>query len=175
MTAHVSPDQLERYLARTLAPADLLVFHGHLETCPDCRATLAEATLAQQTSAAIPLLTDFRSPHLLEDEMTAFVAGRMTQPRRATAAAHLAECDECRDSVAAMESVHSEAAVIPLRQRRPTPGWISTAGSAAAILLISTLLYFRTADTASAFRPRSLRLKSLRLSRMWARPSRFIL
>ena len=147
MTAHLSADQFARYLARTLTRAELLTVHDHLETCPDCRATLAEAALAQQTSVAIPLLADFRSAHLLEDEMTAFVAGRMPQPELVAATAHLAECAECRDSVAAMESVRSEAAVSPIRRRRPAPNWISTAGSAAAILLISALLYFRAAET----------------------------
>ena len=62
MTAHVSPDQFERYLARTLASAELLRFHDHLDTCPDCRATLFEATLTQQTSGCDPAADGFPFP-----------------------------------------------------------------------------------------------------------------
>lgn len=146
MTAHVSAEQLERYLGRTLAPAEILVLHHHLDTCPDCREALADAASARGSSSASPLLSESVDPHLLEAEMVAFVADRMPQARRAKASAHLKACEDCRDSVAAMESVRSSQAIGGRGYRRPMPAWIATAGSAAAILLISTLIYFRSSE-----------------------------
>ncbi|HTA41240.1 MAG TPA: hypothetical protein VK789_02265 [Bryobacteraceae bacterium] len=149
MTAHVSADQVERYLARVLPPAELIAMQDHVGNCADCREALAEAAAAP-FSAATPLLATDSDPHLLEGEMVAFVAQRMPEPRRAAVAAHLAWCELCRDSVAAMESVRSQ--VHPRRvasiesRRRPMPAWVSTAGSAAAILLISLLIYFRAGE-----------------------------
>ena len=47
MTSHLSGERIERYLARTLSPADVLSFHDHIEACAECRQAVEEATLAR--------------------------------------------------------------------------------------------------------------------------------
>jgi anti-sigma factor RsiW len=143
MTSHLSGERIERYLARTLSPADVLSFHDHIEACAECRHAVEETTLARAMPAAVPLLWDTadtrRSPHLSEDEMVALVAGRLPEPRRAEAAGHVAECEICRDSVAAMESERPQPAATPIRRRGS--GWVALA--IAAALLIGVLVHYR--------------------------------
>lgn len=140
MTAHMSPGQMARYLARTLPPADVLTLHGHVETCQDCRNALAEATLASLPSTLVPVLTVPGDPHLTEEEMVAFTAHRLPELRQAEAATHVDGCEVCRDSVAAMES---ERDSVPgsARARRPL-FWFPVAGAIAAGLLLAALIHF---------------------------------
>jgi hypothetical protein len=143
MTSHLSGERIERYLARTLSPADVLSFHDHIEACADCRHAVEEATLARTMPAAVPLLWDTagarRSPHVSEDEMVALVAGRLPEPQRGEAARHVAECEICRDSVAAMESERVQPAATPIRRQRS--GWVALA--IAAALLMGVLVHYR--------------------------------
>lgn len=150
MTAHLSGRQLDLYLARTLPPVDVLELHEHLEACPVCRQALEEAALARMPCVGVPLLWDTVDSHLSEEEMVAFVARRLPETRRAEAARHVAECELCLDSVAAMESVRTEPgpAGTPLASRRsgevrrPGVPWFAIAGALAAALLVAALLYY---------------------------------
>ena len=85
----------------------------------------------------VPLLWDTVDSHLSEEEMVAFVARRLPETRRAEAARHVAECELCLDSVAAMESVRTDRARgHPVskpkiwRRRRPGVPWFAIAGVA---------------------------------------------
>lgn len=145
MTAHVSSGQIARYVSRTLSPAEILALHGHLETCPDCRGALEDAALARMpavnTALVIgELLSEAPDSHLTEEEMVAFVAGRLPEPQRAEAGRHLAACEACRDSVAAMEAVRDQPAgglarVYGVR-------WYSWAGAIAAALLVAAVIHY---------------------------------
>jgi len=143
MTSHLSGERIERYLARTLSPADVLSLHDHIGACAECRHAVEEASLARAMPAAVPLLWDgadaCRSHHLSEDEMVALVAGCLPEPRRAEAVGHAAECEICRDSVAAMESERVQPAATPIRRR--ASGWVALA--IAAALLIGVLVHYR--------------------------------
>jgi hypothetical protein len=110
MTAHLISGQIAGYLARTLPPAEVLSLHSHLETCLDCRHALEEASLSRLPSASLPLLCDTVDPHLTEEEMVAFIGRRLPEPRLAEVVRHLAACQICQDSVAAMESVGTQPA-----------------------------------------------------------------
>jgi hypothetical protein len=71
--------------------------------------------------------------------MVALVAGRLPELRRAEAAEHVAECEICRGSVAAMESERVQPAAIPIRRR----GWGWVAMAIAAALLMGVLVHYR--------------------------------
>jgi hypothetical protein len=135
MTAHLNSGLVAQYLARTLPPADVVTLHAHLETCAECRLALAEAAMAD-APPTIPLLFAEVDPHLGEEEMVAFVAGRLPEARRTDAARHVASCDLCRDSVEAMLSVRGE----PARSRKPR--WPTAAIAIAAVLLVAAALRF---------------------------------
>jgi len=130
MTQHPGPGQLAQYLDRTLPPADILALHGHLETCGGCRHALEEASLARLKSVDVPLLREPGDTHLTEAEMVAFVARRLPESQ------HLAECEICQDSVAAMQSIRNE----PVRKREVL--WFPVAGAIAAALLLAALVHY---------------------------------
>ena len=78
--------------------------------------------------------------------MVALVAGRLPEPRRAEAVGHVAECEICRDSVAAMESERVQPAATPIRRRGS--GWVALA--IAAALLIGVLVHYRAGHPSGA-------------------------
>lgn len=142
MTEHLSGGLIDRYLARKLAPVDVLELHVHLETCPQCRRALEQASIARLSPASVPLLYDHAEPHLSEEEMVAWVAGRLPEPQRGSAARHVAGCEICRDSVAAMESVGEQPAAG--RSRSRAARWVALSAIAAG-LLVAVLLRDRSA------------------------------
>jgi hypothetical protein len=141
MTAHVNSGQIARYVSRTLPPTEILALHGHLETCPACRNALEEATLAGMPAVNTALLLgNVSDPHLSEEEMVAFVAGRLPENRQPEAARHLAVCEVCRDSVAAMEAVRDEPAGGSVRVYGVR--WYALAGAIAATLLVGAVIHY---------------------------------
>jgi Putative zinc-finger len=146
MKAHLSGEQIGRYLTRTLSPADILALHEHTDSCADCREALAEAAMARQPCANVPSFVDAVfgtavAPHLSEEEMVAFAARRVPESRWAQASRHVAECGLCMDSVSAMESVRDRTAPVPVRHFALP--WFALAGVTAAALLILSGIYFR--------------------------------
>lgn len=151
MTAHLSGDQIERYLARTLPPADILALHMHLETCDGCRAALEQAALVHADPVGAPLLwdkTDDGDLHLSEDEMVGFVSSRLPGPRRAEAARHLEKCEICQDSVSVMKGERDRAATVP--RDRSGKRWLYVAAGLAAALLIAVAIRYGTGNPARA-------------------------
>ena len=145
MNAHPGSGQFARYYARTLPPAEIARLLAHVETCAECRQALSDAS----PSGIVPLLLDASEPHLGEEEMVAFVEGR-----RPEAAAHIAACELCRESVEAME----DEAVKPARPRpagRRFP-WIALFGCVAAVLIVAALLRFRPVPRAASPAPQVL-------------------
>jgi Putative zinc-finger len=138
MKGHLSGDEIGRYLSRTLSPGDVLALHEHTESCPDCRKALGEATLARLPCVDVPLFADRVAPHLTEEEMVAFVSGRMPEALRAQASRHLAACDPCLDSVGAMESERDRAVRAPRSSGLPwlSPSRLATIGVLAAALIV---------------------------------------
>ncbi len=151
MVLHLSGDQIDRYLARTLAPAEVLALHEHSENCLDCRKALGEAALARMRCEVALLLSEAVDPHLAEDEMVAFVARRMPEARHAQASQHVAACELCADSVAAMESVRDGTSGSRVyRSRLP---WLAVAGAMAAALLVAAVVFFGNGHTSGPPQP----------------------
>jgi hypothetical protein len=149
MTEHLSGGQIERYLARTLGPAEILAFHGHAGECAECRKALEQALAAHSLGA--PLFHDAVEAHLTEEEMVALVARRMPADRAAGAVRHVAACELCRDSVAAMESVRDQSA--GRAARRFGAGWVTTAAIAAGLLVAAVTHFWRAQSGAPAAPP----------------------
>jgi hypothetical protein len=134
MTAHVGSGQIARYVSRKLPPAEVLALHGHLETCAECRSALEEATLAGMWTVSAS------GTHLTEEEMVAFAAGRLPDATRAEAGRHLATCEACQDSVAAMEAVRDQPAGGLVRVYGVR--WYALAGAVAAALLVVAVIHY---------------------------------
>jgi hypothetical protein len=137
MTPHLSSASIDRYLARTLPPAELLALQTHIRDCESCREALAES-FSRTKPLDAPLFGESVEPHLTEDEMVAWVAGRMTDTRARTAATHLKQCVECAEGVGAMESVRTEMMPRVLKPRRR---WVPWSIAAAAIVAVGIGLY----------------------------------
>lgn len=142
MPAHLNRPDIDRYLSRTMSPAELLAFHEHLENCPACRELLAGAALQRDESVAIPSLEEPEDIHLLEEEMVAWVAKRSPEYGREAISAHLESCSLCGESVAAMR----EAAVVALPAKK-SRAWFAGLAIAAAVALAVGLLYLGEART----------------------------
>lgn len=89
--------------------------------------------------------------------MVAFVAGRMTEARRPAAARHVAACEECMDSVAAMQSLREQAARGPARPHAIR--WYAMGAVAAGLLAAAVAQYWRIHPGAA---PRPAIVASLR-------------
>ncbi len=141
MTVHLTSTDIERYLARTLAPAELLELHHHVRACASCREALAAEAFARAPGWTAPLESGTGELHLSEEEMVAWAAQRMPPARKQKAAAHLAACAECGEAVAAMEGERDR-----IRPRAWfLPRWVAPALAAAAVLLLAVAVYHRPA------------------------------
>jgi len=138
-------------------PAEIVALHGHLEACPDCRKALEEASLAGISPAGGLFPPGGFAAHLTEEEMVALVAGRMTEARRGAAARHVETCEECADSVVAMQSVRLQAARAPARPS--TIRWYAMGAIAAGLLAAAVAQYWRVHPGAG---PRPAVVASLR-------------
>jgi anti-sigma factor RsiW len=113
------------------------VIEKHLETCPEC------------ASEVVALRSIFRSlreqshvDHLPAEDLVAYQDGLALEGRRATIAAHLRECRECRDDLESLKAAaHRERAGGEGR----APAWkrlvarrgtAATAAAAAAVVLL---------------------------------------
>jgi hypothetical protein len=125
-----------------MSPAELLDFHDHIETCPDCRESLAEAALERNQGSSIPMLErPLEEPgeiHLLEEEMVAWVAKRTPEAERNWISDHLESCSLCRESVAAMRG----AAVVSFPAKK-SRAWFAGLAIAAVVALSVGLIYLR--------------------------------
>ncbi len=141
MTVHLTSAEIERYLGRTLAPAELLALHQHVRECAPCREALAAEAFARAPGWTGPLGGGAGALHLSEEEMVAWAAQRMPAARRREAAAHLAACAECGDAVAAMEGERERIRARAWFHSR----WFAPALAAAAVLLVAVAVYRRPA------------------------------
>lgn len=137
---HLTSSQIAQYLARRLPPEAVAALHAHTESCADCRSALEQAAMKGPQAFAVPLW-EGREIHLSEEEMVAYVAGGMPEDGRAGAAEHLAVCEECRDSVEAMETVRGHGDAKPVRRlvsRRMRIAW----ALAAAVILATAIRFW---------------------------------
>ena len=117
-TRHPTDTQLQRYQARTLTRAELLMMDGHLAVCPACRDALSRS---MNVNALLDECRERLRDHLIYEQVVSCAEGR-PEPDAET---HLQMCDSCRREVADLRAFR--ARLQPPRPRWPLPAWIAAA------------------------------------------------
>lgn len=75
------------------------------------------------------------SEHLSDELVTAWLDGELDVESRARVAAHLADCDRCREEIVAVRQllVQQSATELPVQRRRPIRYLVGAAAAAAAV------------------------------------------
>lgn len=127
---HLSLDQIEAYLARTLPAVELLETDRHLRQCAECRKkTLSRKAPRQMASLAAAT----GSPHLSYEDLEAFAGGTLAGAGREHAITHLGLCAQCREEADDLSAYR--------REFRPPPApaasrwWTAMAAIAAMIVI----------------------------------------
>src|SRR5689334_18721015 len=98
MPEHLPSQMIEQFIARKLAPADLLTVAQHLAVCDHCR---AQSNQLKNTNSGVLYLRgnlqeEFAEhSHLSYEQLAAFVDSSLNQAERETAAKHIAACGAC--------------------------------------------------------------------------------
>jgi hypothetical protein len=116
MPEHLPSQMIELFVARKLAPADLLTAAQHLAACETCR---VQSNQLRQTSAAIEYLhTNFQEEfieqgHLSYEQLAAFVDTSLNQAERQTISLHLTACATCAKEAQELELLKNNLATYP--------------------------------------------------------------
>lgn len=103
MPAHLSTQQVEQYLKRTMTPAELLAAGDHLASCPDCRSQLAAANTVG--ARVEELRADFKEQarksleHLDYEQLAAYVDDQLDEVDREIVDSHVAVCAPCKEEL----------------------------------------------------------------------------
>jgi hypothetical protein len=106
MPEHLPSQMIERFVARKLAPADLLTAAQHLAVCETCRqqsnrlrhTDSATEHLQAQLQEALP-----EFGHLSYEQLAAFVDAASQEPERRAISLHLATCAACAKEAQELE------------------------------------------------------------------------
>jgi anti-sigma factor RsiW len=159
MSEHFSTKQVELYLKREMAPAELLAADDHLAACTACREKLVHARQPEAllTSIRGALKAEARQApkHLAYEQLAAYVDDEMGEVEREIVDSHLAVCavckEEMRDLFAFRETLSQApgaASTVPASQTflgrflssvrlAFRPGRLQLAGGLAALALIA--------------------------------------
>jgi hypothetical protein len=133
--AHLTAEQLARFQARTLEPAELLGVDRHLAGCDACRSALYREMGAQ---AQLSGLRSRFSEHLTYEQVAAATEGASD----AESEAHLKECAPCREEVEDLRAFRTlKPSVVEMPRKRAAwvmPAWIAAA-AAIVVLAVSVL------------------------------------
>lgn len=155
MMAHLSSEQVQAYLQRTLAAAELLDISEHLGGCQSCRDRIAspeevfsavQALQRTVRSAAGPL-------HLSYEQIEAYADGALSPSDRKAVESHARECHSCATDLLNIQSLRRDLEhqrVIPNASRPWGEFWKSLFGwrggfvLAAAACAVILVITFRT-------------------------------
>jgi hypothetical protein len=122
MSEHLPSQLIERFLARQLAPKELLLVAEHLRGCEPCRAQLNEG---RGTDSAIRYLRadlqgDFlEQTHINYAQLAAYVDASLPQTERQAVNQHLTACESCAKEATELESFKNSLATYPnLREEK---------------------------------------------------------
>jgi hypothetical protein len=116
MPEHLPSQMIELFVARKLAPADLLTAAQHLAACETCR---AQSNQLRQTSVAIEYLhANFQEEfieqgHISYEQLAAFVDASLNQTERQTISLHLTACAPCAKEAQELELLKNNLATYP--------------------------------------------------------------
>jgi anti-sigma factor RsiW len=94
MSAHIDPDTLERFVAKTLTAREIAAVDEHLAQCRDCRQTavaLADPTATGRMWARLRTTV----LHVSYEQLEAYVDNTLSAAGRQTVEAHLRACAGC--------------------------------------------------------------------------------
>jgi tetratricopeptide (TPR) repeat protein len=100
---HISEEALQKYQERSLTPVEVLQVCDHLESCSQCREKLVG--LHQPDSLFNSFLSEFQTaayeptPHLLPEEVIAYVDSQLDDVDHETLDSHLMYCSPCNADI----------------------------------------------------------------------------
>jgi hypothetical protein len=148
MITHLSTEQIDSYLERSLSRAELAQVNGHLFSCEICYLQFLDGFGKRRLPIEIDLdeLAGLKGWHLQGEDLKAYVGGRMDQLDLEYANLHLDECAWCREEVDNYSEFSNDLAYYlskrhtPLQQPFIHSGtrWsrVHVVGAAAMILLV---------------------------------------
>lgn len=112
MIEHLPPDKIERFIARDLAPDELLTTARHLSDCQECRRKINQA---KDDSARILHLREelHEAEHLSYEQLEAYVDDSLVSEDRLAVSNHLAGCAACSMEARDLESLRDNLATYP--------------------------------------------------------------
>jgi hypothetical protein len=135
-SAHVTDSDIERFRGRELPAGALVVFADHLGTCGQCRARLATSHDLASAERAFDSAIGVSDSHVPEDDVHAYVDGRLDAMRRRRIDAHLERCASCAEEMRDLQRFAADGHAV--HGRRGTWWYIGLA--AAAVLLLAATL-----------------------------------
>ncbi|MCI0338523.1 MAG: zf-HC2 domain-containing protein [Acidobacteria bacterium] len=103
MAEHFSNEFLEDYRQRLLSAADLLRADKHLSDCQACREKLGDEACLQSVASSLEeeliSAVDDEVGHLSDDQLSAYISGRIGQIEREIIESHLSWCADCLTEV----------------------------------------------------------------------------
>ncbi len=123
MPTHLSDQQQQAYLTKTMTPADLLAADEHLAACELCRLQLSEAG---RLAAAFPLLTQEFSgldatpgEHLTYAQLANYVDRKSASAERGMVEAHAVACGSCLERLESLVSLSEGNTTAPVAGSAP--------------------------------------------------------
>lgn len=143
MADHLTAEQIRRYGARAMTPAERIEISDHLAVCETCRQSLSST---RRTESAAPeghhgdsgskgvaeeavvqvVATEMRSglqeepPHLTYEEMAGYVDGGASGVEREIVEGHLQHCAPCREEVRDLQAFRAVLSTAPDTPLQPT-------------------------------------------------------
>jgi hypothetical protein len=101
MITHLSTEQIDSYVERSLSHVELAQVNGHLFSCEICYQQFLDGFGKRRLPIEIDLdeLAGLKGWHLEDEDLQAYVEGRMDQLDLEYADLHLGECFWCREEV----------------------------------------------------------------------------
>jgi hypothetical protein len=103
MSEHLSREEIDNYIARKLAPTELLRVDGHLAVCTECMTKLNPRTSLETVREQI--FASEIEPHLSFETMSQLVDGDLNEIEREIAELHMQNCGECSSGVEELGAV----------------------------------------------------------------------
>jgi hypothetical protein len=116
MPDHLSKEQIEHYLERQIAPADLPEIDDHISQCADCRDRVSSAgdlraalrrERVQRLGSTSPEPLG-RKEHLSYEQFEAYVEGRSSRSERELVRKHAESCRICADELRDLDDFKTE-------------------------------------------------------------------
>ena len=142
---HITDQAIDAFASRTLSPDALVQFADHVATCDECR---QRAALRRNLAAGRRALEDDLgvTDHVTEDDVHAYVDGRLDAADRDRVAAHFRDCPMCAAEVTDLEQF---AASRVRRTIWTRPAYMRFSAAAALIVSIVIWKFWPAADVRS--------------------------